>query len=80
VTIRRDQREPEPAGHGITICAVAERAVDFCCLEAPHNIATHAHASQAWICLQAQNGPCTSPVLDDGTGYDTRHTPMGPGL
>ena len=33
-----------------------EAAVYFCCLEALQNIAKYAHATQARICLQAQNG------------------------
>ena len=52
----------------------------FCCLEALQNIAKYAHATQAHICLQAQNGSLRFTVTDDGTGYDTRHTPMGSGL
>ena len=57
-----------------------EAAVYFCCLEALQNIAKYAHATQAHICLQAQNGSLRFTVTDDGTGYDTRHTPMGSGL
>ena len=56
-----------------------EAAVYFCCLEALQNIAKYAHASQARICLQAQNGTLRFTISDDGTGYDTRHTPMGSG-
>ena len=56
-----------------------EAAVYFCCLEALQNIAKYAHASQASICLQAQNGTLGFTVSDDGAGYDTRHTPMGAG-
>ena len=51
----------------------------FCCLEALQNTAKYAHATQARICLQAQNGTLRFTVSDDGTGYDTRHTPMGSG-
>ena len=57
-----------------------EAAVYFCCLEALQNTAKYAHATQARICLQAQNGTLRFTVSDDGTGYDTRHTPMGSGL
>jgi signal transduction histidine kinase len=57
-----------------------EAAVYFCCLEALQNTAKYAHAIQARICLQAQNGSLQFTVSDDGTGYDTRHTPMGSGL
>ena len=51
----------------------------FCCLEALQNTAKYAKATQARICLQAQNGFLQFTVTDDGTGYDTRHTPMGSG-
>ena len=57
-----------------------EAAVYFCCLEALQNTAKYAHASTARICLQAQNGTLSFAVSDDGTGYDTHHTPMGSGL
>jgi signal transduction histidine kinase len=57
-----------------------EAAVYFCCLEALQNTAKYASASQARICLQAQNGTLRFTVSDDGTGYDARHTPMGSGL
>jgi len=56
-----------------------EAAVYFCCLEALQNAAKYAHATQARICLQAANGSLCFTVTDDGTGYDTRHTPMGSG-
>jgi signal transduction histidine kinase len=56
-----------------------EAAVYFCCLEALQNTAKYAHATQARICLQAQNQTLRFTVSDDGTGYDTRHTPMGSG-
>jgi signal transduction histidine kinase len=58
----------------------AEAAVYFCCLEALQNTTKYGHASQARICLQAQNGALRFTVSDDGTGYDTNHTPMGAGL
>ena len=57
-----------------------EAAVYFCCLEALQNTAKYAHATQARICLQAHNGILQFTVSDDGTGYDTRHTPTGSGL
>jgi signal transduction histidine kinase len=57
-----------------------EAAVYFCCLEALQNTTKYAHASTARICLQAQNGTLRFIVSDDGTGYDTRHTPKGSGL
>ena len=56
-----------------------EAAVYFCCLEALQNIAKYAHASQAHICLQAQDGTLRFTISDDGTGYDARHTPLGSG-
>ena len=56
-----------------------EAAVYFCCLEALQNTAKYAHATHARICLQAQNRTLRFTVSDDGTGYDTRHTPMGSG-
>jgi signal transduction histidine kinase len=57
-----------------------EAAVYFCCLEALQNTAKYAQATQARICLQTQNGSLRFTVNDDGTGYDTRHIPMGSGL
>ena len=57
-----------------------EAAVYFCCLEALQNTAKYAHATQARICLQTANGSLRFTVTDDGTGYDTRRTPMGSGL
>ena len=57
-----------------------EAAVYFCCLEALQDTAKYAHATQARICLQAQNGSLRFTVSDDGTGYDARHTPVGSGL
>jgi signal transduction histidine kinase len=56
-----------------------EAAVYFCCLEALQNIAKYAHATQARICLRAQNGTLRFTVSDDGAGYDARHTPLGSG-
>jgi signal transduction histidine kinase len=56
-----------------------EAAVYFCCLEALQNIAKYAQASSARICLRAQNGTLRFTVSDDGTGYDTSHTPLGSG-
>jgi signal transduction histidine kinase len=57
-----------------------EAAVYFCCLEALQNTAKYGHATKAQIGLQAQNGTLQFTVSDDGTGYDTRQTPMGSGL
>jgi signal transduction histidine kinase len=57
-----------------------EAAVYFCCLEALQNTAKYARATQARVCLQAQNGSLRFTVSDDGTGYDARRTPMGSGL
>jgi signal transduction histidine kinase len=57
-----------------------EAAVYFCCLEALQNTVKYAHATQARICLQAQNGSLRFTVSDDGTGYDPRYIPMGSGL
>jgi signal transduction histidine kinase len=57
-----------------------EAAVYFCCLEALQNTAKYAHATQARIALQAQNGSLRFSVSDDGAGFDARHTPMGSGL
>jgi signal transduction histidine kinase len=57
-----------------------EAAVYFCCLEALQNTAKYAQATQARVCLQAQNGSLCFTVSDDGKGYDAQHTPMGSGL
>jgi signal transduction histidine kinase len=57
-----------------------EAAVYFCCLEALQNTAKYARATQARICLQAQDETLRLTVSDDGTGYDTGHTPIGSGL
>ena len=57
-----------------------EAAVYFCCLEALQNTAKYARATQARICLQAQDGTLRFTVSDDGAGYDTSHTPLGSGL
>src|SRR4029077_7887032 len=57
-----------------------EAAVYFCCLEALQNTTKYAHATQASICLQTQNETLQFTVSDDGTGYESRHTPMGSGL
>ncbi len=51
----------------------------FCCLEALQNTAKYARATQARICLQAQDGTLRFTVSDDGAGYDTSHTPLGSG-
>jgi signal transduction histidine kinase len=56
-----------------------EAAVYFCCLEALQNTAKYAHAAQARIGLQRQNGTLRFTVSDDGAGYDTSHTPLGSG-
>ena len=56
-----------------------EAAVYFCCLEALQNIAKYAHAAQARIFLQMQNGTLRFTVSDDGAGYDTSRTPLGSG-
>jgi signal transduction histidine kinase len=53
--------------------------VYFCCLEALQNIAKYARATQARICLQAQDGTLCFTVSDDGAGYDARQTVMGSG-
>ena len=52
----------------------------FCCLEVLQNTGKYAQASHARIVVQAQNGTLCFTVSDDGTGYDTRQTPMGSGL
>jgi signal transduction histidine kinase len=57
-----------------------EAAVYFCCLETLQNTAKYAHATQARICLQAQDGSLCFTVSDDGAGYDGRHTPLDSGL
>jgi signal transduction histidine kinase len=56
-----------------------EAAVYFCCLEALQNIAKYAHASQAHIIVQSRDGALCFTVSDDGSGYDTSHTPLGSG-
>src|SRR5215831_14400151 len=58
----------------------AEAAVYFCCLEALQNISKYAKATKACVTLQARNGALSFTTSDDGTGYDSRHTPMGSGL
>ncbi|HXZ71406.1 MAG TPA: histidine kinase [Streptosporangiaceae bacterium] len=58
----------------------AEAAVYFCCLEALQNISKYANATQACVILQAQNGSLRFTTSDDGTGYDSRRTPVGSGL
>ena len=67
------------AGGIVRFPQATEAAVYFCCLEALQNIAKYAHATQASICLQMQNGMLRFTVSDDGAGYDTSHTPMGSG-
>jgi signal transduction histidine kinase len=57
-----------------------EAAVYFCCLEALQNIAKYAHANRAHIALQVQDATLRFTICDDGTGYNTSHTPMGSGL
>ena len=58
----------------------AEAAVYFCCLEALQNTAKYAGASAARVCLQAGDGTLRFTVSDDGTGYDSRTTPLGSGM
>jgi signal transduction histidine kinase len=58
----------------------AEAAVYFCCLEALQNVSKYAQATRACVTLQAQNGALCFTASDDGSGYDSRHTPMGSGL
>ena len=57
-----------------------EAAVYFCCLEALQNTTKYAQASKARISLQAKNSTLCFTISDDGTGYDTRRTPLGSGL
>ena len=58
-----------------------EAAVHSCCPESLQNIRlVRRIATQARICLQAQDGSLRFTVSDDGAGYDARHTPMGSGL
>jgi signal transduction histidine kinase len=57
-----------------------EAAVYFCCLEALQNTTKYAQASNVRISFRAQNSTMCFTVSDDGTGYDTGHTPMGSGL
>jgi signal transduction histidine kinase len=57
-----------------------EAAVYFCCLEALQNTAKYAHATQASICLHKQDETLQFTISDDGTGYNTSHTPLGSGL
>ena len=56
-----------------------EAAVYFCCLEALQNTAKYAHATQARIRLQVQDGMLRFVASDNGTGYDARRTPAGSG-
>ena len=55
-----------------------EAAVYFCCLEALQNTAKYAHATQVSICLQKQDETLRFTISDNGTGYNTSRTPMGP--
>ena len=57
-----------------------EAAVYFCCLEALQNTAKYAHATRASICLHEEDEALQFTISDDGTGYNTSHTPMGSGL
>jgi signal transduction histidine kinase len=43
------------------------------------NIGKYARASQARICLRAQNGNLSFTESGDGAGYDARHSPPGSG-
>jgi signal transduction histidine kinase len=57
-----------------------EAAVYFCCLEALQNVAKYANASSARVQLADRDGTVTFEVVDDGTGFDPEHTPLGTGL
>jgi signal transduction histidine kinase len=57
-----------------------EAALYFCCLEALQNVAKYANASSARVRLADRDGTITFGVGDDGTGFDTEHTPLGTGL
>jgi signal transduction histidine kinase len=59
---------------------VAEAAVYFCCLEALQNFVKYAHATQAGICLQAQNGTLRFTVSGNGPATTWATPPMGSGL
>jgi signal transduction histidine kinase len=56
-----------------------EAAVYFCCLEALQNAAKYARATEARICLHAQDGTLRFTVSDNGAGYDPARTAMGAG-
>jgi signal transduction histidine kinase len=57
-----------------------EAAVYFCCLEALQNTAKYGNATQARICIRAQNGALQFTVTDNGIGFDTRKITLGSGL
>jgi signal transduction histidine kinase/CheY-like chemotaxis protein len=57
-----------------------ETTVYFCCLEALQNVAKHAAASHVAISVREQEGGLLFDVVDDGTGFDTRHRSHGAGL
>ncbi|HVM10842.1 MAG TPA: sensor histidine kinase, partial [Acidimicrobiales bacterium] len=57
----------------------AESAVYFCVLEALQNIQKYAGAEHVTVRLEDQGGLLQFEVIDDGTGFDTEHTPHGSG-
>jgi signal transduction histidine kinase len=57
-----------------------EAAAYFCCLEALQNVAKYANASSVRLRLADRDGTITFEVIDDGTGFDPEHTPLGTGL
>lgn len=57
-----------------------EATVYICVLEALHNVATSANASEARVALSQRNGSVTFEVADDGVGFDPETTPKGRGL
>jgi glucose-6-phosphate-specific signal transduction histidine kinase len=73
--IRRASPPPLLADLGLAAALNAQASKS-----ALQNTVKYAHATQARICLQAQNGSLRFTVSDDGTGYDARHIPMGSGL
>jgi len=57
-----------------------EGAVYFCALEALHNVAKYADASQASVRLSACGDELRFEVADNGRGFDPSATPHGTGL
>ena len=57
-----------------------ESTVYFCALEALQNIAKHAAAAQATVCVSGSDGSLRFAVIDDGAGFAAASTSSGSGL